>query len=84
MSPVSALDPTAENELVVAADGSIPAEQIASLGLQPGAHLRVVETDQPSVATAGLAGSLPDLPDLDWVNFERGSELAQQDLNASS
>lgn len=84
MGCVSAVDPTAEKELVVAEDGSIPAEQLASLGLRPGAHLRVVETDQPSVATSGLAGSLPDLPDLDWADFERGSELARQDVTASS
>jgi len=84
MSPVSAVDPTPEKKLVVAEDGSIPAAQLARLGLHPGAHLRVVETDQPSAATSGLAGSLPDLPDLDWAAFERGSELARQDLTASS
>lgn len=27
-----------------------------------------------------LEGSLPDLPDLDWEDFERGSELARRDL----
>jgi hypothetical protein len=84
MSLVSAVDPTSEKELVVAEDGSIPADQLASLGLRPGAHLRVVETDQPPVATPGLAGSLPDLPDLDWDDFERESELAWQDVTASS
>lgn len=82
--PVSALDPTGEKELVVADDGSIPADQLASLGLRPGAHLRVVATDEPSVATSGLAGSLPDLPDLDWDAFERASELARRDLAESS
>lgn len=40
---MSAVDPKPE-ELVVADDGSIPAEQLARLGLRPGAHLRVVET----------------------------------------
>jgi len=84
MGPVSAVDPSSEKELVVAEDGSIPADQLARLGLRPGAHLRVVEADQPPVATPGLAGSLPDLPDLDWDDFERGSELARQDLSASS
>lgn len=78
---VSAVEPNAEKELVVADDGSIPAEQLARLGLRPGAHLRVVE------AVAGepgeLEGSLPDLPDLDWEDFERGSELAQRDLSGA-
>lgn len=80
MGPVSALEPSAEKELVVADDGSIPADQLASLGLRPGAHLRVVATEEPPVAPSGLAGSLPDLPDLDWDAFERASELARQDL----
>ncbi len=80
MGFVSALEPTVEKELVVAEDGSISADQLASLGLRPGAHLRVVSTDEPSVAPSGLAGSLPDLPDFDWDAFERASELARQDL----
>jgi len=80
MGPVSALEPTGEKELVVAEDGSIPADQLASLGLRPGAHLRVVAADEPSVAPSGLAGSLPDLPDIDWDDFEQASELARQDL----
>ncbi len=80
MGPVSALEPTGEKELVVAEDGSIPADQLASLGLRPGAHLRVVVTDEAPAATSGLAGSLPDLPDLDWDAFERASELARRDL----
>lgn len=79
-----AVEPTAEKELVVAADGSIPAEQLASLGLQPGAHVRVVEMVQPEVETSGLAGSLPDLSDLDWEDFERASQPARRDLTASS
>jgi hypothetical protein len=39
---MSTADVPEDHELVVAADGSIPAEQIARLGLGPGAHLRVV------------------------------------------
>ena len=78
---VSAVEPNAEKELVVADDGSIPAEQLVRLGLRPGAHLRVVE------AVAGkpgkLEGSLPDLPDLNWEDFERASELAQRDLSGA-
>ena len=79
---MSATDPT-EKELVVADDGSIPADQIASLGLRPGAHLRVVETSQPADEATGLGGSLRSLPDLDWDAFERASELARRDLPTS-
>jgi hypothetical protein len=84
MEPVSGLEPTGEKELIVAEDGSIPANQLASLGLRPGAHLRVATTDGPSIAPSGLAGALSDLPDLDWEVFERASELARQDLSQSS
>lgn len=81
---MSAVDPSSEKELVVADDGSIPADQLASLGLRPGAHLRVVSTDPQGEMTASLAGCLPDLPDLEWADFERGSALAQRDLTAPS
>ncbi len=84
MGHVSALDPTGEKNLVVADDGSIPAGQLASLGLLPGARPRVVATDDPSAATPSVAGSLPDLPDLDWDDFERAGDLAQRDLADSS
>lgn len=78
---VSAVEPNPENELVVAEDGSIPADQLARLGLGPGVHLRVVEaTTHPVSETTGLRGSLPDFPDLDWDAFERASELARRDL----
>jgi len=80
---VSATDPTAGKDLVVADDGSIPADQIARLGLRPGAHLRVIESDPAVGASSGLAGSLPDFPDLEWEAFERGSTLARSDLSAS-
>ncbi len=41
-----------DHELVVAADGSIPASQLARLGVAPGAHLHVVdgEWDEPEMA----------------------------------
>jgi len=80
---VSATDPIVGKDLVVAADGSIPADQIARLGLRPGAHLRVIETDPAVGEPSGLAGSLPDFPDLDWEAFERGSTLARSDLSAT-
>jgi hypothetical protein len=70
------------HELVVADDGSIPAEQLRSLGLPPGAHLRVVEEHQESPSSS-LAGSLPDFPDLSWEDFERSSEAARQDAATS-
>jgi hypothetical protein len=68
-----------EHELVVAADGTIPAEQLARIGAAPGAHLRVVQ----ATPAGSIAGSLPDFPDLTWEDFERGSELASRDLTAS-
>lgn len=83
MEAVSALDPSVNKELVVAEDGSIPAEQLARLGVRPGAHLRVVEASQPVEQPDSVRGSLPDLPDLDWDAFERASELARRDLAPS-
>lgn len=80
---VSALDPAREKELVVAEDGSIPADQLARLGLQPGAHLRVVDATSMPVAADELEGSLSDLPELEWEDFERGSELARRDLTGA-
>lgn len=81
---MSAVDSAPEKELVVAEDGSIPAAQLQSLGLRPGAHLRVVEASQPPDEVTSLAGCLPDLPDLDWNVFERASDLARRDLSAST
>jgi hypothetical protein len=31
-------------------------------------------------ADGSLEGALPDLPEFSWEDFERGSELAQRDL----
>jgi hypothetical protein len=68
-----------DHELIVAADGSIPAAQLKRLGVRPGAHLRVVET--PVTRTGGsFAGSLPDFPELTWEDFERASKLAREDV----
>jgi hypothetical protein len=79
---VSALGDDNPRELVVAGDGSIPADQLRGLGLLPGAHLRVVEA---LVVPSGgrLAGSLPEFADLAWEDFERGSEVARRDAEAS-
>ena len=69
-------------ELVVAPDGSIPAAQLKRLGVGPGTHLRVVQT--PASRLGGsFAGSLPHLADVTWEDFERASQLAQQDLSAA-
>jgi hypothetical protein len=51
-------------------------DQLARLGVAPGAHLRVVQAGQAGM----LAGSLPDFPDLAWEDFERASGLAVRDL----
>ena len=75
---------TGEWELVVAEDGSIPASQLARLGLLPSTHVRVVAAEEPAVAPFGLAGSLPELPDIGWDGFEQASELVRQDLTQTS
>jgi hypothetical protein len=79
---MSAASEHAGHELVVAADGSIPADQLARLGVAPGAHLRVVHT-APAGSAHNLAGSLSGFPDLTWEDFERASELAQHDLSST-
>jgi hypothetical protein len=72
-----------DHELVVAADGSIPAAQLKRLGVAPGAHLRVVQSASPTPAAGSIAGSLPHLPDVSWKDFQRASELARRDLSAA-
>lgn len=70
------------HELVVAPDGSIPADQLKRLGVAPGAHLRVVET--PASRPGGsFAGSLPDLAEVTWEDFERASKLAREDAGSA-
>jgi hypothetical protein len=67
-------------ELVVADDGSIPADQLARLGVVPGSHLRVVQADSTRPGNS-FAGSLHYFPDLSWKDFEHGSELARRDAS---
>lgn len=43
-----------EHELIVAADGGIPADQLARLGVEAGAHLRIVSVDDPIDAVSGI------------------------------
>jgi len=76
---MSAASEQTGHELVVAADGSIPADQLARLGVAPGAHLRVVPA-APAGSAPTLAGALSAFPDLTWEDFARASELAQHDL----
>lgn len=78
---MSTADAPEAHDLIVGPDGDIPADQIARLGLRPGAHLRVVV--QPADEREPFGGSLPDLPDLSWEDFERGSALARGDLRRS-
>lgn len=70
------------HELVVADDGSIPAEQIRRLGVRPGTHLRVVAEQTPRTEDS-IAGRLTSWPELTWEDFERASRLAQADLRRS-
>lgn len=67
-------------EFVVAADGSIPAEQITRLGVRPGTNLRVV-AEYP--AEGSIAGQLTSWPDVPWEDFQRASRLSQADLDRS-
>jgi hypothetical protein len=77
---MSALDDQGSYELVIAPDGSIPADQLARLGLEPGAHLRVVPAKVVN-DTESLEGTLTTFPDVSWEDFERASDLAKADLN---
>jgi len=71
-----------DHELVVASDGSIPADQLMRMGVGPGAHLRVVQT--PATRTGGsFAGSLPNFPEVTWEDFERASKLAREDVSSA-
>ena len=72
----------AGHHLVVGADGSIPAEQLAALGFMAGAHLRVV-AENIEQNKRGLRGALPDLPEVTWEDFERSSGIARNELGLS-
>lgn len=64
-------------ELVVGPDGSIPASELARIGLHPGAHLRVVPEPPTRMS---IEGRLPNTPTVTWDDFERASELAESEL----
>jgi hypothetical protein len=73
---VSADDDVVHIELVVADDGGNPAEQLRPPGCSPSIGLQVSSALLDARQT--LAGSLSDFPDLEWQDFERGSELARR------
>jgi hypothetical protein len=77
---VSAASEHPAHDLIVATDGSVPADQLARLGIAPGTHLRVVQAELWGPAGTP-AGSLSDFPDLTWEDFERASELARRDVS---
>jgi hypothetical protein len=79
---MSAANEHTDHELVVAPDGSIPAAQLERLGVGPGTHLRVVEA--PASRLGGsFAGSLPNLAEVTWEDFERASKLAREDVGSA-
>src|SRR5450756_2590269 len=59
---MSTADAAGSWELVVGPDGSVPVEQLARLGVAPGAHLRVVSNpaSESTAARKSLAGVLRD------------------------
>jgi len=59
---MSTADAAGSWELVVGPDGSVPAEQLARLGVALGAHLRVVSNpaSESTAARKSLAGVLRD------------------------
>ena len=69
-------------DVVVASDGSIPAEQMVALGVRPGSHLRVVPAEQAAGAP-GFRGSLKGFPEPSWEDFEHASEAARTDFGLS-
>jgi hypothetical protein len=66
----------------VAADGSIPADQLKRLGVGPGTHLRVVQA-AATRSGGSFVGSLPHLADVTWEDFERASRLAREDVGSA-
>jgi len=68
-----------EHEVIVAADGSIPAVELAKLGVRPGQHLRVVVNSAPGTSGV-LRGSLTGYPEPTWEDFEYASAQAREDF----
>lgn len=83
---MSAADVPEDYELVVADDGSIPAEQITRLGLGPGAHLRVVpastaSTPKRKTAKGILAGKVDGEALVGALQDAKGERVALLDLD---
>ncbi len=76
---MSVTDGLEGHKLIVADDGSIPAEQVTRLGLAPGTRLRVV-AEQPPETSGSIAGRLTSWPELSWDDFVQASRFAQADL----
>jgi hypothetical protein len=70
-----------DHEVLVAADGSMPAEQLKRLDVHPGTQLRVLSRTEPKRVGGSVAGSLPHLPDVSRDDFQRAGELARRDLS---
>ncbi len=68
------------HELVVADDGSIPADQVARLGLRPGSHLRVVleTSDRPAPRRKTAKGILVGKVDGEAVVGALGEAKAER------
>ena len=71
-------------EAVIDEDGNaiIPAEQLPRK-LPAGTHLRVHLDGPVEGVRRRIEGLLPNLPDLSWDDFERGSRLAIKDADAA-
>ncbi len=69
-------------EVVVASDGSIPADRLAALGVRPGSHLRIIVAE-PAAAPLGFRGSLKGYPEPSWDDFERASEVGRSGFELS-
>lgn len=86
-SLMSTADVPEDYELVVADDGSIPAEQIARLGLGPGAHLRVVpasgawSSPRRKTAKGILAGKVDGEALVGALQDAKGERVALLDLD---
>ena len=79
---VSTADADQGYDVVVAGDGSIPAAQLAALGVRQGSHLRVIPAE-PAVAALGFRCSLKGFPEPSWDDFEHASEVARSDFELS-
>jgi hypothetical protein len=69
---MSSADATSSFEVITAADGSIPADELARHGVGAGTRLRVVPEGPFKSAKGLLTGKLPDLTpeDFDEISAE--------------